>query len=734
MKKTYLLLATALTLGFTACEDIPAPYEIYDEYGEVITPGAEGTIIDESFSSSLGTFKSTSIVGNYAWACDYGCAQITSYVDGTNNEAESWLVSAPMDLTTKEEAHVNFDYILRYANSNQISSHYQLRISKDYDGTNIASATWTTLPLSLVQGSDWDTWYESGDITIPAEYCKTANVYIALFYKATTKAATWEVKNFSVKEGAGNATEGGEGDDDSNGIKTLPYEESFETSLGAWVNQTTSGSGSWINDFKTAKASGYDNATKVTTAGTYYLVSPQISLAGATEAHISYEYILRYNKGDKNQQVFISTDYADNAQTATWTLLNNKHTEGTDWLTFETKEINIPAEYMGKTVRIAFYYNTNATSGSTIEIKNFAIKQGNVAGGDVVTPETPDVDDSPKSLPYKETFSSSLGAFKSVVAAGDGEWVNEYSTAKASNYNSETKETTVGTIYLVSPAIILTNAKTAYISYESIVNYNKGDDNQQLVISKDYNGDAATATWTILNKTHVSDRKTSDGKTDWKTFESLSFAVPAEFLGGNVHVAFRYNAESSGCSTWEVRNFAVTETESNNGGNEGGDDTPDTPAEIGGLETFANGDFEQWDGSTPINWKSTTTAGNAVLSQSTDSHTGSYSVKVGGISSANKRLGFKEMKLAAGSYTIKFWTKAATADGGSARPGYVPVTDGKVGSYMYGDYVNDLTNTEWVEVTHTFELAAETIVNLVVMNAKNPGKDILIDDFTITKN
>ncbi len=720
MKKIHLLFAAALTLGFTACEDIPAPYGINNEGGDVVVPGGENIIVDETFGSSLGSFTSQTVVGDYPWTCEYSCAQITSYVDGTNNEAESWLVSSPLDLTEVEEAHVNFDYILRYATSSQVATHYQLRISKDYDGTDLAKATWTTLPLSLVQGSDWDTWYESGDIAIPAEFCKTANVYIALYYKATSKAATWEVKNFQVKKGAANTTPDG-GDDSA--VKTLPYEESFSSSLGAWVSQTTSGAGEWICDYQTAKASGYDNASKVTTAGTYYLVSPQISLEGVTEANISYEYILRYNKGDENQQVFISTDYVDNAKTATWKLLNNKHTEGSDWTTFETKAINLPAEYMGKTVRIAFYYNTNATSGSTIEIRNFAIKQGNVEGGDV-TPDTPDTpgDDSPKNLPYSESFTSSLGAFKSVLASGSGAWINDFKTAKATGYDSASKTTTAGTYYLVSPAIVLTNAKTAFIYYESIVNYNKGDENQQLVISKDYNGDAAAATWTVLNQTHAK-------FVDWNTFESLSFAVPADFLGGNVYVAFRYNAEADGCSTWEVRNFAITETE-----NEGGTDTPDTPGETGGLETFENGDFEQWDGSKPLNWKTASTAGNASLSQSTDAHSGSYSVKVGGASSANKRLGYKEMKLAAGSYTMKFWTKAATANGGSVRPGYVPVTDGKVGQYVYGEYTNGLTNTEWIEVTHTFDLAAETTICLVVMNSKNPGKDILIDDFTITKN
>ncbi len=728
MKKIYLLFATALTLGFTACEDIPAPYGINTEFGE-----KDKTIIfEESFKNSLGDFVNQTTDGAGAWVCDYSTAKASGY-DNTSKETTAgtyYLVSPQISLKDISETYISYEYILRY---NKGNDNQQVLISDDYTG-DINTATWKLLNNIHTEGSDWET-FETKEVNIPTEYMgKTVHIAFR-YYTNATSGSTWEVRNLSIKTGVAENEEG-EGDDDTEETpddENIIFSESFATSLGEWVNNTTSGSGSWINDFKTAKASGYDNTTKVTTAGTYYLVSPEISLADVTEANISYEYILRYNKSDKNQQVFISTDYAGNAQTATWKLLNNQHTEGADWTTFEKKEINIPAEYMGKTVRIAFYYNTNATSGSTIEIRNFAIKQGNVEGGDVVTPDEPVVDNSPKTLPYTETFTSSLGAFKNVVATGGGEWINDFQTAKASNYNSATKETTVGTIYLVSPAIVLTNAKTAYISYESIIHYNKGDENQQLVISKDYNGDASTANWTIINQTHVSDQKTSEGKPDWKTFESISFAVPAEFLGENVYVAFRYNAEESGCSTWEVRNFAITETENIGGGDT--PDTPDTPTEIGGLETFANGDFEEWNAGLPIHWKSTTTASKSTLTQSTDAHSGTYSVHIKGMEQENQRIAFKEMKLNAGTYTMTFFAKSAS-EGGSIRPGYVPLKDGKVGNYMYGEYVNDLTNT-WIEVTHTFELTTETVLNLVIMNAgskKIPGKDVLIDDFTIIKN
>lgn len=163
---------------------------------------------------------------------------------------------------------------------------------------------------------------------------------------------------------------------------------------------------------------------------------------------------------------------------------------------------------------------------------------------------------------------------------------------------------------------------------------------------------------------------------------------------------------------------------SNGGGTSGGGDTGDTNA--------ANGDFENWTSGQPNNWKTTSTAGNATLSQSTDAHGGKYSVKVTGTTSANKRLGYKEMTLKAGEYTMTFYVKAATSTGGSVRPGYVPVTDGKVGNYIYGDYVNDLTNKTWTKVTYTFTIAEEGTYSLVIMNSKKPGGDVLIDDFTLT--
>lgn len=156
------------------------------------------------------------------------------------------------------------------------------------------------------------------------------------------------------------------------------------------------------------------------------------------------------------------------------------------------------------------------------------------------------------------------------------------------------------------------------------------------------------------------------------------------------------------------------------------------------MGTFAqtnlveNGDFEAWEGNVPTNWKTTSSAGNAKISQSTDAHAGQYSVKLAS-NTKNKRLAYKETSLKAGTYYVSFYAKG----GGDVRPGYVPVTEGKVGTYVYGKY-NSTTASEWTLVKDTIKLEAATTVCFVVMNPgdnadKNyTSKELLVDDYTVT--
>lgn len=163
---------------------------------------------------------------------------------------------------------------------------------------------------------------------------------------------------------------------------------------------------------------------------------------------------------------------------------------------------------------------------------------------------------------------------------------------------------------------------------------------------------------------------------------------------------------------------------------EGGSEKPDTPST--GDTTTPNGNFETWVDGKPNNRKTASSAGNASVAQSTDAHSGKYSVKVGGSTTANKRLGYKEMELKAGTYKIKYYVKAATATGASIQSGFVPVTEGKVGDYKYSGYINNISNTEWTLVEQELKIPTDGTYCIVIMNSKKPGGDVLIDDLTLT--
>lgn len=142
-------------------------------------------------------------------------------------------------------------------------------------------------------------------------------------------------------------------------------------------------------------------------------------------------------------------------------------------------------------------------------------------------------------------------------------------------------------------------------------------------------------------------------------------------------------------------------------------------------DIITNGGFESWTDGACDGWKSTTTATNCTITQSTDAHGGSSSALIPGASS-NNRLASKEYRLKAGTYTMKAYVKGA----GSVSIGYVPVANYVVLSYAYSEKVTTKADG-WTEVTNEFTLEKDTKVNFVLMNTKNTGEK-LVDDFSVT--
>ncbi len=335
----------------------------------------------------------------------------------------------------------------------------------------------------------------------------------------------------------------------------------------------------------------------------------------------------------------------------------------------------------------------------------------------------------PEGVYVDESFAADFGTFTEKTTEGTP-WIIDYGCAKATGYDNASKETTPSKSYLVSRAIDLSASTESYITFQYILRYatNNGQAKpgveNKVLITDAYTGEPTTTTWTDITGT------LTEG-SDWNTWSTFSAAVPSQMIGKSaVVVAFYYACESNS-ATWEVKELKMGEGKV--------EDTPDTPGtpdtpivpEEGNL--LVNGNFEGWTKGLPTYWKSACTASNATLEQSSDVHGGSYAVVVKGDKTANKRLAYKEMDLAAGDYTMSFYVKAVGGEA-SVRPGYAVVEGGSLSgdSYKYADYVNGITNAEWQEVTHSFTLEASTTICVLVMNSKTTGTDVLIDDFKLT--
>ncbi|MFV0391760.1 MAG: DUF6359 domain-containing protein [Paludibacteraceae bacterium] len=151
----------------------------------------------ETFESNLGQFTQQNVLGTETWVYNstYKCAYITGYVSSQNRANEDWLISPEIDLSGKTNAILTFDHALRY--NATPASDATVWISENYTSGLPATASWAQLPTAFTDGSTWD-FVNIGDISL-AEYTGK-KIKIALKYKATTtKAGTWEVKNFVVK-------------------------------------------------------------------------------------------------------------------------------------------------------------------------------------------------------------------------------------------------------------------------------------------------------------------------------------------------------------------------------------------------------------------------------------------------------------------------------------------------------------------------------------------------------
>jgi len=166
--------------------------------GEVIVVDPP-TIFSEPFTSTLGSFTASSVVGDQLWAgTNYG-ATMTGFVSSVYYANEDWLISPAINLTGKTSAVLSFMHTINKGVVANMQANHTLWVSTNYTSGAPSTGTWTQVTIPTYPGgADW-TFVNSGNIALPGSVLGNSNCRIAFKYLcSTTEASSWEIKTLKI--------------------------------------------------------------------------------------------------------------------------------------------------------------------------------------------------------------------------------------------------------------------------------------------------------------------------------------------------------------------------------------------------------------------------------------------------------------------------------------------------------------------------------------------------------
>ena len=305
----------------------------------------------------------------------------------------------------------------------------------------------------------------------------------------------------------------------------------------------------------------------------------------------------------------------------------------------------------------------------------------------------------------------------------------EYHYMKANAFVSGTNHATES--WLISPAIDLTKATTAKLTFTHVINYDKQgekEQNQTLWVADAAAVDASSTGWEQVTIT------TYPNGMSWDESSSGDIDL-SKYAGKNIKIAFKYVSTSAAAATWEVWNVKVV-------GNPGGSAVvPDPDPEPSGSNLLTNPGFEDWTAALPTAWDNKTYNTGEIVKETTIKHEGNNSLRQTSASGTNKVQ--QEVNIIGGKkYRISYWfldndTKA------SSRYWFAMVgSDGKTineinDQIQQTDYSTD--NAEWQNVVIEFTAPEGTVkMRYEVrtyrnMDSNEAGGYIYYDDMELTE-
>lgn len=217
-----LFIGAMALFTFGACSDVPMPYEIGGGGNE--DDGA--TLLSTTFAGGKGDFSIENKVTPeempeiWTTGANYIKATASKYMSDdqttpTKFDAESWLISPSINLSSVTHATLTFEHAARYFYSDKSG----MTVLVSETGTGVWEQV--TIP-TYPEGTDW-TFISSGDINLDKYIGK--QIQIAFKYISTTSTSpTWELKNVLVE--AREAEDSGEtpSEGTGKGTKDDPYD------------------------------------------------------------------------------------------------------------------------------------------------------------------------------------------------------------------------------------------------------------------------------------------------------------------------------------------------------------------------------------------------------------------------------------------------------------------------------------------------------------------------------
>lgn len=271
----------------------------------------------------------------------------------------------------------------------------------------------------------------------------------------------------------------------------------------------------------------------------------------------------------------------------------------------------------GGNINVDFGDGTQTGEEVVVLDESFANGQGDFTIEDKTKPE---------ELSYVWNFSSGTSS------SGDYHYMKASAYVNKTNYAAES--------WLVSPAVDLTQATTATLTFTHIINFGKDlmSTNQTLWVSE-----ANTENWE-----QVTIPTYPDGNS-WNEAESGDIDL-SKYAGKTIKLGFKYVSTTSSAATWEVYNVKVVA----NGGSGTVDPNPDPEPTPTGSNLLTNPGFEDWTATLPTAWDNASYNTGEIVKETTIKHGGNNSLRQTSESGTNKIQ--QEVAITSGKkYRISYW-------------------------------------------------------------------------------